>query len=592
MVDSLLNVLESQTNDSLKINTLTRLFYNTVWSQPESSKAFALQKMALATKNDFKLQLADANYNLGVYFNNIVANDSAKFYYRKSANLFRDIDNKKREAASNHALAIIEHSVGNYGAALDIVNRNIDIFTEIDSTSMELGVMYDFNGQVLTSKGDYDTALESTLIALRILEPLKKSLRTADALTHLGAIENKLTHHDKALEYLSDAAAIYRKQNDTYYLTACLNAMGETYILMNDLDAAVKTLEESIAKAKEIKQTSTRASAMTQLADVYIKRGQLSKAIPFLEESIVFLRANKAQNELVSALITLGSAYIDNKQFAKAIDYLNEANTISKEIEAKDLQAKTLEYRSQAYELSGNIVAALDDQQSLKAISDTIFNTQKSEQIETLRAIYDTEKKEQEIRLQKNEIATLEKEKKITLLQRTLLGLGLLTSFFFIYALSLRAKKERLLKEQNISELNFKKKELTTHALNLARKNEVLEGLKQQAQELKNSQNNDGYQHLIRTIDFDLKDDNNWENFSNYFQQVHKDFNSKMKQQYPTISASELRFLSLVKMNLSSKEIASILNISNEGIKKARYRVRKKLNLSPEDSLEALILSI
>ena len=142
------------------------------------------------------------------------------------------------------------------------------------------------------------------------------------------------------------------------------------------------------------------------------------------------------------------------------------------------------------------------------------------------------------------------------------------------------------------NELAFKKKELTTHALHLAKKNELLAGIKSKAEELKIAQNRDGYHHLIRTIDFDLQDDNNWENFSNYFQQVHKDFNSKIKATYPTISASELRFLSLIKMNLSSKEIASILNISNEGIKKARYRVRKKIGLQSTESLEDLILSI
>jgi DNA-binding CsgD family transcriptional regulator len=65
-----------------------------------------------------------------------------------------------------------------------------------------------------------------------------------------------------------------------------------------------------------------------------------------------------------------------------------------------------------------------------------------------------------------------------------------------------------------------------------------------------------------------------------------------VKARFPDITANELRLLALLKMNLSSKEIANILNISQEGIKKARYRLRKKLNIATEDSLQDLVLSL
>ena len=120
-----------------------------------------------------------------------------------------------------------------------------------------------------------------------------------------------------------------------------------------------------------------------------------------------------------------------------------------------------------------------------------------------------------------------------------------------------------------------------------------MEGLKQKAEELKeNEKSKTGYQQLIRTINFDLQDDNNWENFARYFEEVHKDFNSNVKSKYPEVTSNELRLMALLKMNLSSKEIANILNISQEGIKKARYRLRKKLNIQTEDSLQELVLTL
>lgn len=73
---------------------------------------------------------------------------------------------------------------------------------------------------------------------------------------------------------------------------------------------------------------------------------------------------------------------------------------------------------------------------------------------------------------------------------------------------------------------------------------------------------------------------------------MYKGFNAKVQQQYPNITSNDLRLMALMKMNLSSKEIANILNISGDGVKKARHRLRKKIGLEPTDSLEAIIISL
>jgi DNA-binding CsgD family transcriptional regulator len=65
-----------------------------------------------------------------------------------------------------------------------------------------------------------------------------------------------------------------------------------------------------------------------------------------------------------------------------------------------------------------------------------------------------------------------------------------------------------------------------------------------------------------------------------------------VKDRYPEITSNELRLMALLKMNLSSKEIANILNITPEGIKKARYRLRKKMNISSDESLQGQIISL
>jgi DNA-binding CsgD family transcriptional regulator len=73
---------------------------------------------------------------------------------------------------------------------------------------------------------------------------------------------------------------------------------------------------------------------------------------------------------------------------------------------------------------------------------------------------------------------------------------------------------------------------------------------------------------------------------------VHKGFNSTAIKKYPEITPNEIRLMALIRMSLSTKEIANILNISVPGVKKARQRLRKKMNLPSEESLENAILDL
>ena len=201
---------------------------------------------------------------------------------------------------------------------------------------------------------------------------------------------------------------------------------------------------------------------------------------------------------------------------------------------------------------------------------------------------YQTEKKEQEIQLLE------EKAKIATLRQGVLIGgiIAIMVVFgALFYASQQKLKRNRLEKEKVDNELDFKKQELTAFALQLAHKNEVLEGIKGEIKELKQKQSfQKGLQRITNTIDININDASSWQTFQRRFEAVHKNFESNVKRQYPSVSANDLRLMALIKMNLSNKEIANILNISNEGIKKARYRLRKKLNMETSDSLEDHII--
>ena len=97
---------------------------------------------------------------------------------------------------------------------------------------------------------------------------------------------------------------------------------------------------------------------------------------------------------------------------------------------------------------------------------------------------------------------------------------------------------------------------------------------------------------MIKTIDRNINNDDDWTFFENAFNNADKDFLKKVKEKHPELSSNDLRLCAYLRLNLSSKEIAPLLNISVRSVEVKRYRLRKKMNLSHDDGLTDYIINI
>ena len=146
------------------------------------------------------------------------------------------------------------------------------------------------------------------------------------------------------------------------------------------------------------------------------------------------------------------------------------------------------------------------------------------------------------------------------------------------------------------ADINFKNSELASSAMHLVKKGELLTNIKneltQLMKRLENSQVTGELKKMIKTLSEDDNIDKEWENFAKHFDQVHSDFVVKLKEKHPAISGNELKLCAYLRMNLSTKEIAQLMNISVRGIEISRYRLRKKLGITTEVSLFDYLISI
>ena len=146
----------------------------------------------------------------------------------------------------------------------------------------------------------------------------------------------------------------------------------------------------------------------------------------------------------------------------------------------------------------------------------------------------------------------------------------------------------RLQNEKLGAEIEGKTTELMSKALQMGHKNEVMQKLKDGFSELRKDQsdiNLKKIKSLENIVNFELQDEDNWQQLNLYFDQVNHNFTEKLLKAFPHLTQNDLRVCILVKLNLSIKEMAALLNVSVQGIEKSKYRLKKRLNLNSEDDL-------
>jgi len=156
------------------------------------------------------------------------------------------------------------------------------------------------------------------------------------------------------------------------------------------------------------------------------------------------------------------------------------------------------------------------------------------------------------------------------------------------------AEISRLNNEKLEAEIRHKNKELATSTMHLMNKNAFISGVKGNLSSLSKKSSNQAVvkelNKLVRDIDKNLADNDDWEHFQFHFDEVHGDFSQRIKERYTGLTAQEMRLCAYLRLNLNTKEIAQLLNISVRGVEISRYRLRKKLELDRNDNLQEFIL--
>ncbi|MFT6868058.1 MAG: DNA-binding CsgD family transcriptional regulator [Cyclobacteriaceae bacterium] len=142
-------------------------------------------------------------------------------------------------------------------------------------------------------------------------------------------------------------------------------------------------------------------------------------------------------------------------------------------------------------------------------------------------------------------------------------------------------------------EINHKNSQLTSVTTHLLQKNVLIQDIKKKIEyTIDNGLTKNDLRKVVQHIEKDISNDDSWNQFAFHFDQVHGDFLKKIKTGYPSLTPQETKLAAYLRMNLTSKDIAQLLNISVRGVEISRYRLRKRLELERETNLVSFLMDI
>ena len=154
----------------------------------------------------------------------------------------------------------------------------------------------------------------------------------------------------------------------------------------------------------------------------------------------------------------------------------------------------------------------------------------------------------------------------------------------------------KLQTEKLQAELAGKSRELANSAMSLVYKNELLQKISQEMAKLKDGNGKPLAEEQLRkiqkVIDEGMNDDRDWNLFESSFNEAHESFFKKLKANHPDLVPNDLKLCAYLHMNMSSKELASLLNISLRGVEIRRYRLRKKLDVPHDKNLVEFLMEL
>lgn len=530
-------------------------------------------------------------------------------------------------AVACFAQATILVKMGSYKTAEEAVSRAIKASEKIEDAGARSEMMaysYHYMAYIFQSQSNWQRSLDNYYKALDFVKDKKDPSQAALILTKIGDIFQAMGDTKNAEKYFTEALQ-KNKQGNNPVIAIQIYISYANLLTETRPDSAIEISNEALRIAQQNKIENKDYNIYFGLAGAYFMKKDFARAIESMNSAIE--NARQYKKPLTQYYIGFAEIYGAMNQPAQSENYYRQA--IAEAQKDRDLY---MEYQATAmlkafYERTGQTGKLLEVTEKAGMLKDSIYTEKQAMAIQELDYRYQTEKKQAEI----NSLTRANRLKTYLMIASFVALVSIILLFINRRKQSRLKEKyyksreamlqqeaqianqnaqiekenkekallgERLKEEENLrlqNEIESTHRELASTTLYVQEKNKLLENLQEQISKFlvkDNLQSRNELMAISKNIKNQISFENDWSKIKLHFEKVHPEFFDKLSAICPALTQNDLKNCAYIKMKLNHKEIASLMGLDYNSVKMARYRIKKKLNLSQEEDLNQYIESL
>lgn len=444
-----------------------------------------------------------------------------------------------------------------------------------------LSTVLNYRGLNLFRRGEYRKSLPYCLASLRVYEKLGKKKDVARTYNLLGSTLHRLGESEMAVDYFYKG--LNTAQDEIFEETEAniLANLGVVLVEMGDYKESLEHYQRSLQIYRKMGDRIGESSMLTNTAFLYEQQGDLDLAIQFQSEALKIDQNIEDPYGMAISHFNLGDFHRQLEHFDISLDHLKTSEKLAVQIDYQGMFPEIYDRYAKCYKQMGEFEMALYFKEKCDSIKALTADPVQIDSAKSEVLAYEVEKKEEEI-----DALLEENSRKSNLVSILVWGaIGLLLVFVFAGFIFLRRQarnKSRLAAlEEKQASLQGRNQNLAKNMADLTQNLEAKEILVHQLQSQKETPSSTLPEKLLEKV----KQNSLWPGYMADFELLYPGFLERLAKTNPSLSPNDLRLLTLVKLNLNTAEIAEFLNITPAGVKKARQRIRKKIELPSDQNL-------
>ena len=306
----------------------------------------------------------------------------------------------------DHWMKAVEQAENNQdiNAAVKAYTGAIKACKKMEDQSKLPQLMYSY-AIILTYSGNYVTAISTLGEVYGMVENGKDKTLEARVMMQLGIIHFFMEEWDTSLSYYQRARELASEVKSDQGLSIAYNNIGNIFEKKLQFDKAIQSYKNCLEIQKSVKDSATIGNVTYNLGYCYFELNRKKEAFPYFIEALKISKTiGDAEIESL-ALLGLGKFYMENKDYARAGSYVSESEKVASVTGYRQVLAEIYTLKSELEETKGNYQEALHFERLHRALADSIFKEESLTKLKNFQVKYETQKKENEIRLYRTQIS-------------------------------------------------------------------------------------------------------------------------------------------------------------------------------------------